>query len=153
YLDRQMLAVMKSSMMGDIADIASEKNWGIVLGSFKWVYAILSPIAGYLADRFRRSHVIVISLFVWSAVTWLTGHVTTFSGLLVARALMGISEAFYIPAALALIADYHLGSTRSRAVGIHQMGIYMGLILGGFAGKVADHPDLGWRAAYETCGL
>src|SRR5437773_9527519 len=92
YLDRQMLAVMKSSMMGDIADIASEKNWGIVLGSFKWVYAILSPVAGYIADRSRRSHVIVISLFVWSAVTWLNGYVTTFAGLLAARALMGISE-------------------------------------------------------------
>ena len=39
---------------------------------------------------------------------------------------MGISEAFYIPAALALIADYHLGPTRSRAVGLHQMAIYCG---------------------------
>jgi len=66
---------------------------------------------------------------------------------------MGISEAFYIPAALALITDFHLGPTRSRAVGIHQMGIYAGIILGGFSGYVADDPDLGWRFAFSACGV
>jgi len=70
-----------------------------------------------------------------------------------ARALMGVSEAFYIPAALALIADFHPGFTRSRAVGAHQTGIYAGQILGGFAGYVADSPDHGWRWAFSTCGM
>jgi hypothetical protein len=65
---------------------------------------------------------------------------------------MGISEAFYIPAALALIADYHVGPTRSRAVGAHQMGIYVGVIVGGFSGYVADSPDHGWRWAFSLCG-
>jgi MFS transporter, Spinster family, sphingosine-1-phosphate transporter len=153
YLDRQMLAAMKSSMMGDIPDIATKANWGLVLGSFKWVYAILSPIGGYLSDRLSRRHVVAISLFVWSAVTWWTGHVTSFNELVAARAIMGISEAFYMPAALALITDYHLGPTRSRAVGIHQMGIYAGVILGGFSGYVADSPMYGWRWAFTVCGV
>ncbi|MFZ4795533.1 MAG: MFS transporter [Blastocatellia bacterium] len=153
YLDRQMLAAMKSSMMGDIPDIATKANWGLVLGSFKWVYAILSPIGGYLSDRLSRRHVVAISLFVWSAVTWWTGTVTSFNELLAARAIMGISEAFYMPAALALITDYHLGPTRSRAVGIHQMGIYAGVILGGFSGYVADSPMYGWRWAFMVCGV
>ena len=153
YLDRQMLAAMNTSMMHDIPDIATRANWGIVLGAFKWVYALLSPVGGYLADRLSRRHVIAGSLFVWSGVTWATGHVTTFEQLVVARALMGISEAFYIPAALALITDFHLGPTRSRAVGVHQMGIYAGIILGGFSGYVADHPDLGWRFAFSVCGV
>jgi MFS transporter, Spinster family, sphingosine-1-phosphate transporter len=153
YLDRQMLATMKSSMVGDIPSITNKEEWGIVLGSFKWVYALLSPIGGYLADRFSRRHVICVSLFTWSAVTWYTGQVGTFHELVAARALMGISEAFYIPTALALITDYHTGSTRSRAVGVHQAGIYTGLILGGFAGHVADSPDHGWRWAFGMCGL
>jgi len=153
YLDRQMLAAMNRSMMSDIPDIATKANWGLVLGSFKWVYALLSPIGGYLADRLSRRHVIVGSLFIWSAVTWATGHVTTLEELVAARAVMGISEAFYIPAALALITDFHLGPTRSRAVGIHQMGIYVGIILGGFSGYVADSPDLGWRFAFSACGI
>ncbi len=153
YLDRQMLAAMKPSMVADIPTIANKADWGIVLGSFKWVYAVLSPIGGYIADRFSRRHVIAASLFTWSVVTWYTAHVTTFNELVAARALMGISEAFYIPAALALITDFHAGPTRSRAVGVHQAGIYAGLILGGFAGYVADAPMLGWRWMFSACGI
>jgi MFS transporter, Spinster family, sphingosine-1-phosphate transporter len=153
YLDRQMLASMKFSVMRDVPDIALEANWGAILATFKWVYAGLSPVGGYLADRYSRRHVIAGSLLVWSVVTWMTGHVTSYQELLATRALMGVSEAFYIPAALALITDVHRGSTRSRAVGLHQMGIYCGVIVGGFGGYVADHPGLGWRWAFDLCGL
>jgi MFS family permease len=153
YLDRQMLASVKYSVMADIPTIGTEANWGLMLGQFKWVYAFLSPIGGYVADRFSRRGTICASLFVWSAVTWATGQVTTYQGLLEVRSLMGISEAFYIPAALALITDYHTGATRSRAVGLHQMAIYAGVIAGGFAGYIADAPSLDWRWAFSACGL
>ena len=153
YLDRQMLAAMKSSVMGDLTDIGDEANWGRMLGQFKWVYAFLSPIGGWIADRFGRRYTICGSLFAWSAVTWWTGHVQNYEELLWARSLMGISEAFYIPAALALIADHHSTATRSRAVGLHQMGIYLGVIAGGFAGFVSQHPALGWRSAFTACGV
>lgn len=153
YLDRQMLAAMKYSMMADIPSIGTEANWGRMLGQFKWVYAVLSPIGGFVADRFSRRFTICGSLFVWSSVTWWTGQVTSYGDLLWARSLMGISEAFYIPAALALITDYHTGHTRSRAVGLHQMAIYCGVIAGGFGGYVADAPALGWRPAFIACGL
>lgn len=153
YLDRQMLATMKSSVMADIPGIGLEANWGKILAWFKWTYAIISPIGGYLADRFSRRHVIAGSLFAWSLITWLTGHVSTYEQLLATRAIMGVSEALYIPAALALIADFHRGPTRSKAIGIHQMGIYCGVILGGFSGYAADSPDLGWRWAFDVCGI
>lgn len=153
YLDRQMLAAMKFSVMQDIPGIDQEANWGKILALFKWTYAILSPIGGYLSDRFSRRHVVAGSLFVWSFITWTTGHVQTYEQLLWTRAIMGISEALYIPAALALIADFHNGPTRSKAVGLHQMGIYLGVILGGFSGYAADHPDLGWRWAFDLCGV
>ncbi len=153
YLDRQMLATMKASMVTDIPTIANKADWGLVLGSFKWTYALLGPFGGYISDRFSRRWVIGASLLSWSAVTWWTGQATTFNELLAARALMGISEAFYFPAALALITEYHLGPTRSRAVGVHQAGVYLGQILGGFAGYVADSPDHGWRWAFSTAGV
>src|SRR6059058_6493565 len=72
YLDRQMLAAMKFSVMADIPSIGSEANWGRMLGQFKWVYAFLSPVGGYIADRFSRRLTICGSLFVWSAITWIT---------------------------------------------------------------------------------
>ena len=153
YLDRQMLASMKFSVMGDIPSIMNDERWGLMLGQFKWVYAFLSPLGGFIADRYSRRYTICGSLFVWSGVTWWTGHVTTYSELIAARSLMGVSEAFYIPAALALIADYHTGHTRSRAIGIHQMAIYCGVIAGGFGGHVADDPQLGWRLAFDVCGM
>jgi MFS transporter, Spinster family, sphingosine-1-phosphate transporter len=157
YLDRQMLASMKTSVMESVPSLGQAKNheelWGIMLGQFKWVYAGFSLIGGYIADRFSRRLTICSSLFVWSAVTWWTGQVTTYNELLWARSLMGVSEAFYIPAALALIADYHTGLTRSRAVGLHQMAIYLGVILGGYGGYVADAPNLGWRFAFSASGL
>src|SRR6187549_728285 len=78
YLDRQMLAAMKFSLMHDIPDIGSEANWGKILALFKWTYAFLSPVGGYLADRYSKRHVIAGSLLVWSAVTWSTGQVTSY---------------------------------------------------------------------------
>ena len=153
YLDRQMIAAMKVSVMKDIPSIGTEANWGYMLGQFKWVYAILSPVGGYLADRFSRRLTIGASLLCWSAITFVTGQVTTYEGLLWTRTLMGISEAFYIPAALALITDYHSSATRSRAVGAHQIGIYVGVITGSFAGYAAENPDLGWRWMFNITGL
>jgi MFS transporter, Spinster family, sphingosine-1-phosphate transporter len=153
YLDRQMLATMKASMVGDIPSIANRADWGLILGSFKWTYALLSPFGGYIADRVSRRHVVGLSLLTWSLVTWWTGHVTSFHEMIAVRALMGVSEAFYMPAALALIADYHPAGTRSRAMGLHQAGIYLGQICGGFAGYVADSPEHGWRWAFSACGL
>src|SRR5271166_4002985 len=153
YLDRQMLASMQSSVMTSIPSIGTQENWGFMLGQFKWVYAFLSPIGGYVADRFSRRFTSCGSLFIWSAVTWWTGQVETFSELLWARSLMGISEAFYIPAALALITDYHTGTTRSRAVGLHQTAIYFGVIAGGFGGYAAADPNVGWRFTFTACGV
>jgi MFS transporter, Spinster family, sphingosine-1-phosphate transporter len=153
YLDRQMLGVMKFSVMHDIPGIAQEANWGKILAWFKWVYAFLAPVGGYIADRYSRRLVIGVSLFAWSAVTWATGHVTTYEQLVVTRALMGVSEAFYFPAALALIADFHAGPTRSRAIGLHQLGVYTGQIIGGFGGYVAESSKFGWRWGFDTCGI
>jgi MFS family permease len=157
YMDRQMLASMQTSVMASIPSLGEAENpeelWGFMLGQFKWVYAVCSLIGGYIADRFSRRLTICASLFVWSAVTWWTGQVTTYDELLWARSLMGISEAFYIPAGLALITDHHLGPTRSRAVGLHQMAIYLGVIGGGFGGYAAAHPDLGWRVSFTACGV
>jgi MFS family permease len=79
--------------------------------------------------------------------------VESFNQLVLARAIMGVSEAFYIPAALALITDYHTGPTRSRAVGLHQMAIYIGVIVGGFGGYAAADPTIGWRVAFTACGV
>ena len=153
YLDRQLVATMQRSIMGDVSGIESQEQWGHMLAWFKWTYALASPFAGLVADRFSKPLIVCTSLFAWSAVTWATGQATTYDHLLATRAAMGLSEAFYIPTALALIADHHASATRSRAVGIHQIGIYLGVMLGSLGGFVADSPALGWRWGFSTIGL
>jgi MFS family permease len=151
YLDRQMLSTMKPSMMIDIAELVSATNFGRLMAVFLWIYALMSPISGIIADRLNRKWLIVGSLFVWSAVTLLMGYATTFNQLYALRAIMGISEAFYIPAGLALIADYHDGKTRSLAIGIHTTGIYLGQALGGFGATIAS--NFSWQLTFHSFGL
>ena len=151
YLDRQMLSTMKPSMMADIAELESAANFGRLMAVFLWIYGWMSPIAGMVADRFSRKRLIVGSLFVWSAVTLGMGYAKTFDQLYVLRALMGVSEALYIPAGLAMIADFHDSRTRSLAVGIHMTGLYMGQALGGFGATVAH--AFTWQSAFQSFGL
>jgi MFS transporter, ACS family, D-galactonate transporter len=151
YLDRQMLATMKPSMMIDIPELVSATNFGRLMAVFLWIYAFMSPVSGIIADRLNRKYLIVGSIFVWSAVTMLMGYATNFNQLYVLRAIMGISEAFYIPAGLALIADYHTGKTRSFAIGIHTTGIYLGQAFGGFGATIAS--NFSWQITFQTFGL
>jgi MFS transporter, Spinster family, sphingosine-1-phosphate transporter len=150
YLDRQMVSTIRASIRADIPSIANDRDFGTLMAVFMWVYALLSPIGGFVADKFNRRGTVIGSLLVWSAVTWATGHATTYGQMLLFRALMGISEAFYIPAALALIADFHPDGTRARAVGIHQSGIYAGLALGGVGGYIAQASS--WRSCFTWFG-
>ena len=154
YLDRQMLASMKFSVMHDIPDIGLEANWGTILALFKWVYAVPQPdrrlprrplqppprhrrqparlVGGHLDDGARHH------LRAAARDPRADGHQR---GVLHSRRRWRS------------IADFHTGPTRSRAVGLHQMGIYVGVIIGGFGGYVADHPALGWRWAFDACGI
>lgn len=155
YFDRQLLAVLNKSITEGADCIQmTQSQFGLVTSAFLIVYAALSPVGGYLADRFSRKFIILCSLVVWSAVTYMTGKSETLNELIFWRALMGVSEAFYIPAALALISDYHRGNTRSMATGIHMSGIYAGQVLAGCGALMAGDPcQLGWRLTFETFGF
>ena len=149
YIDRTMITTMRLSITDSIP--MSDAEFGLLTAVFLWVYGIFSPFAGYLADRYSRSRVILFSLFVWSLVTWMTSYATSFNELLLTRALMGISEACYIPAALALIMDYHKGPTRSIATGIHMAGIMLGQSLGFVGGWLAENHS--WNYAFSLFGI
>ena len=151
YLDRQMLSTMKVSMMVDLRELETAENFGRLMAVFLWIYGLMSPVAGLIGDRVNRKWLIVTSLFVWSGVTFAMGFATSFNQLYLLKALIGISEALYIPAGLSLIADYHQGRTRSLAVGIHMTGLYVGQALGGFGATVASHWS--WQSTFHGFGL
>jgi len=151
YMDRQMLSTMKSAMMIDITELQSATNFGRLMAVFLWIYGLMSPAAGLIADRISRKWLIIGSLFVWSAVTLSMGYATTFNQIFWLRALMGVSEALYIPAGLSLIADYHSDKTRSLAVGIHMTGLYTGQAIGGFGATVAA--AFTWNTTFHWFGI
>lgn len=151
YMDRQMLSTMKPTMQLDIVELNSATNFGRLMAVFLWIYGFMSPVAGVIADKFNRKWIIVGSLFIWSAVTVAMGYATDFNQLYILRAIMGVSEALYIPAGLSLIADYHSSKTRSLAIGIHMTGLYMGQALGGFGATIAG--KFSWNIAFQSFGF
>lgn len=151
YMDRQMLSTMKDSMQVDITDLQSAANFGRLMAVFLWIYGLMSPISGIIADNLSRKKLIVGSLLVWSSVTYFMGLATTYDQVFWLRALMGLSEALYLPAGLSLIADYHTGGSRSLAVGIHMTGLYLGQAIGGFGATLAA--AYSWNATFYWFGI
>jgi MFS family permease len=150
YIDRQLIYSVFPLIKADMR--LSDFELGLISAAFIWVYGIISPLAGWIGDRWGRTRVIILSLAIWSLVTWMTGQAHTFGSLLSIRGVMGISEACYLPAALALITDVHSGKSISRATGIHQSGIYVGVVLGGVGGGwLGEH--YGWRFAFTLLGV
>ncbi|NDC78886.1 MAG: MFS transporter, partial [Chitinophagia bacterium] len=151
YMDRQMIATMRPAMQQDIVELQMAANFGRLMAIFLWIYGAMSIFSGMVADRFNRKWLIIGSLFVWSAVTFAMGRATSFNQLYVLRALMGFSEALYIPAGLALIADLHSDRTRSLAVGLHLSGLYAGQALGGFGSTISQM--LSWQQTFGIFGF
>lgn len=151
YMDRQMLSTMQGAMKLDIVELQKAEAFGALMAVFLWIYGFVSPFAGVVADRVSRKKLVVGSLFVWSAVTYLMGYASDFTQLYWLRALMGVSEALYIPSALSLIADWHEGKSRSLAIGIHMTGLYVGQAVGGFGATIAA--TFSWHSTFYWFGI
>ena len=149
YADRQAIysifPLLKSEM--GLTDV----QLGIVGASFMWVYAAAAPFAGMAGDRFARKSIIIGGLIFWSAITIATALSANYSQLVICRALEGLGEAFYFPASMSMLSDYHGRDTRSRAMAIHQSSVYAGTIAGGTLAGVMGQ-TLGWRSSFYLFG-
>src|SRR5262249_14723866 len=149
YADRQAIF----SVFKPIKEDMNLDDWqlGIVGSAFMWVYAAALPIAGTIADRVSRKALILGGLLFWSFITLATSWATQYWHLVLIRALEGLGEAFYFPASMSLLSDYHGPATRSRAMGLHQSSVYAGTILGGYvAGYFGDR--WGWQSSFYVFG-
>lgn len=149
YIDRTMLTTMHESLVTSIH--MTEAQFGLLTSVFLWVYGVMIPAAGYLSDRFNRRWVVIGSLLGWSLTTFLTACANTFPQLLAARVCLGLSECCCVPAAMALITDYHPGSTRSFALGVYQTGMMAGMMFGGIGGWLSE--QYSWRLAFILTSL
>jgi MFS family permease len=150
YADRQAVFSMFPSLKTDLG--MTDKQLGLTGAIFLWVYAIGCPIAGQLADRFSKKRLILLSLFIWSLTTLATGFVGSAIIMLTLRAMMGISESMFMPTAIALIANTHPSSLRSRAISVLTTAQITGTVVGSwFGGWMADRGQ--WRIAFLVLGI
>ena len=149
YADRQLIFTV-FPLLGQEFKLDDSKLW-VLSGSFMWMYALVGPLAGTVCDRLRRRTVILCALFFWSLTVAATGLAHHYWQLVTGVALGGLGEAFYFPAAMSLISDYHGVDTRSRAMSVHQSGVYVGSIAGGaLAGLIGQY--YGWRLGFRLFG-
>ena len=145
YIDRQIAFSIFPVLHKELH--FSDTQLGLVGSLFIWVYSLAMPFTGRIADVCRRDRAVVGSIALWSLATLGTGLSASTGGFLAWRAAMGVTEAFYMPAALALIADFHPGATRSKALAIHGTAQFAGIVAGGwFGGWMAD--SVGWRYGF-----
>jgi MFS family permease len=150
YADRQLVSSIFPVLKAELH--FSDEQCGLTISVFLWIYAVCSPLAGMLGDRFPRRTLIVASLVLWSAFTALTGASGSALALLTCRGLMGISESIFFPSAVTLTAEVHGPASRSRAVAFFSTGQLAGVVMGGwYGGFMADHHH--WREAFFSLGV
>lgn len=149
YADRQAIFSIFPLLRTDLH--LTDLQLGVIGSSFMWMYALAGPLAGWLSDRVAPRNVILGALAFWSVVTGATALCHSYGSMVFFRTLGGLGEAFYIPAAMAMIGMYHSASTRSRAMALHQSGVYAGTIGGGaLSGLIAQ--EHGWRSSFWVFG-
>ena len=149
YADRQSIYSVFPKLKEEFG--FDKVQLGLIGSAFMWVYAGGAPFAGYICDRFRRKDLILGGCLFWSFVTITTGWCGKLWQFVTVRALEGFGETFYFPASMSLTSDYHDRRTRSRALSFHQSSVYLGTILGSWAGAwIAE--KLGWRVGFYFFG-
>jgi MFS family permease len=129
-----------------------DQGLSVLSASFMCAYAVFGPVAGLVCDRVPRRGLVLGALVFWSLTAAATASSHTFFWLAAGIACGGVGEAFYFPAALSMIADYHSPATRSRAMSLHQSSVYIGSIAGGAAAGFIGQ-FYGWRAGFRLFGV
>jgi MFS family permease len=114
YADRQAIFSIFPPLQQEFS--LSRVQLGALGSAFMWIYALAGPFAGWLSDRLSRRAILLAALLFWSLCTAATAIAHGYTALLICRALGGLGEAFYFPAAISLIhtSTGTLPATRSQ---------------------------------------
>jgi MFS family permease len=149
YADRQAIFSVFEPIKKEMN--LTDVELGVIGSAFMWVYAVTLVLGAWVGDWVNRKALILGGLVFWSLVTLATGFAENYWQLVVCRAVEGFGEAFYFPASMSLISDYHGKATRSRAMALHQSSVYAGTVLGGAVSGYCGQ-FYGWRSGFYLFG-
>jgi MFS transporter, Spinster family, sphingosine-1-phosphate transporter len=149
YVDRFIPAAVMPSIIAALH--LKDSQAGSLSTLFILSYSLVSPVAGWLADRKPRFQLAALGVFVWSLATFGSGLAQTFLALAVVRALTGVGEASYVVITPSLVSDYYRPARRGRALAIFYAAIPVGSALGYVVGG-AINARFGWRWAFFLAG-
>ncbi len=150
FFDRQILGAVGEPVRREWQ--LSDGALGLLGTAFTLLYAFVGVPLGRLADTVARTRILAAGVFVWSALTFVSGMARSFWQLFVVRLGVGVGEATCAPAATSLIGDLFPPARRARALGVFMMGLPVGIALSYLvSGYVAR--AWGWRAAFYVAGL
>jgi MFS family permease len=150
FFDRQILSILLQAIKEDL--LFSDLQLGLLSGTlFAVFYSIVGIPVARLADRWDRGKIVSIALFVWSAMTMLSGLAASFFHLALARIGVAVGESGVAPASHSLIAD-RFPTDRATALSVYSIGGIFGAFLAlSVGGWISDNH--GWRIAFFAAGL
>jgi MFS transporter, Spinster family, sphingosine-1-phosphate transporter len=149
YIDRYVFASVGPALTRDLK--LSKYQFGVLVSSFMVVYTIVSPVVGWMGDRYSRKRLLAFGVGLWSVATVGTAFALNFKQMFIARSLLGVGEASYGVIAPALLADLFDVRLRGRVMGLFYLALPIGGALGyGIGGWVGYHR--GWQEAFLWVG-
>ncbi len=151
FIDRQIVNILQEDIKRDLN--LADWQLGTMTGlAFAAVYCTMGIPVARIADSTSRKGVVAVSLAVWSGFTALCGLATNYWTLLLARMGVGLGEAGGSPPAHAMISDLYEKEKRGRALAIYSAGLYVGTLLGYYAGGWLSD-TFSWRQAFFFVGI
>jgi MFS family permease len=150
FADRQvvipLLPLLRQQMSLTDTQLGALQTWLLI------VLAAASLPCGFLADRLSRTRIIAAGVAFWSLATIACGFAPSFMFLFIARALIGVGEAAYAPAAQSMITDSFPYQLRARAQSIFASGMLLGGAAGQAFGGIMGEAH-GWKYTFIVVGL
>jgi MFS transporter, Spinster family, sphingosine-1-phosphate transporter len=150
YADRYVGAAMLPLILVGLG--LTDAEGGLMQSAFILSYSIVSPLAGWLGDRWARLRLAAVGVFTWSAATVASGLAPSYAALLVARAVIGVGEGSYSVLTPSVLSDLYSPERRSRAFAIFYAAIPVGTAVGYAVGGTVG-AAFGWRAGFFAAGI
>lgn len=153
YIDRHVFALLKETLTAEFQ--WSETDYGNIVASFQFAYAIGYLVTGRLMDQVGVRWGLAIAVAVWSLASGIHGIMTTVIGFCAARILLGLSEGGNFPAAIKTIGQWFPKRERALATGIFNSGSNIGIVVAALAVPWITH-QFGWPTTFfstATLGL